>query len=258
MPRPASAASAARRGAAGAIGVAGRAAFAAATSRSATRRARRSGAYTTKDTYSFVTAPDAAPAEDHPDQPTETSKLAPGYIFTANFYDLNYPPITGQSGPLILDDKLQPVWFKPVPVKDVVRQPRLQSYEGKPALSWWQGIVTNTGATETGEDIVVNQHYQTIAKLHGVDGWKLTLHEFVISGDDAWVTANKDIPYDLSPSAAPTTARSIDSAVQEYNLKTGKLLYSWDALDHIPPGDSYATCRPTASRGTPTTSTRST
>jgi len=29
---------------------------------------------------------------------------------------------------------------------------------GKPALSWWQGIVTNTGATVTGEDIVVNDH----------------------------------------------------------------------------------------------------
>ncbi len=28
--------------------------------------------------------------------------------------------------------------------------------------------------------------------------------------------------------------------MQEYNLKTGKLLRSWDALDHIPLGDSYA------------------
>ena len=40
-------------------------------------------------------------------------QLAPGYIFTANFYDLNYPPMVGQSGPLILDDQLQPVWFQP-------------------------------------------------------------------------------------------------------------------------------------------------
>ena len=31
------------------------------------------------------------------------AQLAPGYIFTANFYDLNEPPIVGQSGPLILD-----------------------------------------------------------------------------------------------------------------------------------------------------------
>ena len=32
----------------------------------------------------------------------------------------------------------------------------------------------------------------------------------------------------------------IDSAVQEYDLKTGKLLRNWDALDHIPLSDSHA------------------
>jgi Arylsulfotransferase (ASST) len=33
----------------------------------------------------------------------------------------------------------------------------------------------------------------------------------------------------------------IDSAVQEYDLKTGRLLYTWDALKHIPLSESYAT-----------------
>jgi hypothetical protein len=32
----------------------------------------------------------------------------------------------------------------------------------------------------------------------------------------------------------------VDSAVQEYSLKTGRLLYSWDALDHIPLSDSQS------------------
>jgi len=32
----------------------------------------------------------------------------------------------------------------------------------------------------------------------------------------------------------------IDSAVQEYDLRTGKLIHSWDALDHIPLSDSRA------------------
>ena len=43
----------------------------------------------------------------------------PATCCTANFYDLNAPPIVGQSGPLILDNHLQPVWFQPVP-EDVV------------------------------------------------------------------------------------------------------------------------------------------
>jgi EmrB/QacA subfamily drug resistance transporter len=199
------------------------------------------GAYRTTDTYSYVTAPGLHPPKIRTDQKTLTAALAPGYIFMANFYNVNYPPITGQSGPLILNDKMQPVWFKPVPIDDVAGNLAPQTYEGKPALSWWQGIVTNTGATETGEDIVVNQHYKTVATLRGKDGWKLTLHEFVIRGNDAWVTANKDIPYDLSRYGGAYNGAIEDSAVQEYDLRTGRLLFSWDAIDHIPPGDSYAT-----------------
>jgi hypothetical protein len=63
----------------------------------------------------------------------------------------------------------------------------------------------------------------------------------VISGHDAWVTANKDIPRNLSANGGAYNGALTDSAVQEYDLRTGKLLYSWDALDHIPLNDSWAT-----------------
>jgi EmrB/QacA subfamily drug resistance transporter len=198
------------------------------------------GAYATRGTYSFVSAPSLHPPKLRSIHPTASGKLAPGYIFTANFYDLNEPPIVGQSGPLILDDNLQPVWFEPVPERVAAANLSLQTYDGKPALAWWQGVVTNTGATESGEDVVVNQHYQTVATLKGADGWVLTLHALAISGDDAWVTADKNIPKNLSRYGGAYNGALIDSAVQEYNIKTGKLLRTWDALDHIPLGDSYA------------------
>jgi EmrB/QacA subfamily drug resistance transporter len=199
------------------------------------------GAYTTRGAYSFVTAPSLHPPILHRGSASATGQLAPGYIFTTNFYNLNYPPLVGQSGPLILDDKLQPVWFQPVPEKLVASNLSLQTYEGKPALAWWQGVVTSTGATESGEDVVVNQHYQTVARIRGSYGWKLTLHAIVISGEDVWVTANKNLAKNLSSYGGAYNGAMIDSAVQEYNLKTGKLLFNWDALDHIPLGDSRAT-----------------
>ena len=201
------------------------------------------GAYSTEHAYSFVTAPSLHPPIIKTDQATATGQLAPGYIFTANFYDLNNPPIFGQSGPLILDHRsLQPVWFRPVPESVVASNLSLQTFDGKPALAWWQGRVTNTGSTESGEDVVVNQRYQTVATLTGKHGWKITLHEFVIRGQDAWVTANKDIPINLSRYGGAYNGAVTDSAVQEYDLRTGKLLYSWDAMknQHIPLGDSYA------------------
>ncbi|TMK98330.1 MAG: MFS transporter [Actinobacteria bacterium] len=198
------------------------------------------GAYTTSGAYSFVTAPTLHPPVIHRIRGAPTGQLAPGFIFTANFYDLNEPPIVGQSGPLILDRRLEPVWFQPVPEKVVAANLSLQSYHGRPALAWWQGAVTNTGATESGEYVVVDQHYQAIARLKAKDGWVLTLHELLIDGDHAWVTANKNIAMNLSKYGGAYNGALIDSAVQEYDLKTGKLLRNWDALDHIPLSESRA------------------
>jgi hypothetical protein len=198
------------------------------------------GSYVTDSTYRYASAPDLHPPIIRAEMPTATSKLAPGYIFTANFYDLNHPPMRGQSGPLILDNRLQPVWFRPVPIQDVAGNLSLQIYNGEPVLTWWQGTITTTGDTETGEDVIVDQHYRPVATLKATGGWILTLHEILIRGHYAWVTANKNIPRNLSRYGGAYNGALIDSAVQEYDLRNGKLVYSWDALDHIPLSDSRA------------------
>jgi EmrB/QacA subfamily drug resistance transporter len=199
------------------------------------------GAYTTNGAYTYASAPGLHPPVITSHVSTSSKYLAPGFIMMANFYDLNYPPMVGQSGPLILDHKLQPVWFKPVPVNQVAGNLSLQTYHGKPVLAWWQGLITNTGATESGKYVIVDQHYRPLATLRATNGWVLTLHELAIRGDDAWVTANKNIPMNLSKYGGAYNGALIDSAVQEYNLKTGKLIRSWDALDHIALGDARAT-----------------
>ena len=165
--------------------------------------------------------------------------LASGYVMLANFYDLTAGPIAGQSGPLILDDRLQPVWFRPLPTDVVASNLSVQTYEGKPALAWWQGAITSTGATESGEDVLVDQHYRTVATLTGAGGWVLTLHAFQVQGDVAWVTANKNIPMNLTKYGGAKNGAVVDSAVQKYDLRSGRLIYSWDALDHIPLSDSH-------------------
>ncbi len=198
------------------------------------------GAYTTANTYSYVSAPDLHPPVIKADGPVDQSALAPGYMLLANFYDISTPPMDGQSGPLILNNNLQPVWFQPVPKNVVASDLSEQTYEGKPVLSWWQGVITSTGATQSGEYVVVNDHYQTVATLRGADGWVPTLHSLVIVGQDAWVTANKNLPMNLASYGGSVDGAITDSAVQEYDLRTGKLLYTWDALKHIPFGDSYA------------------
>jgi hypothetical protein len=198
------------------------------------------GAYTTKGAQSYVSAPSLHPPKIVSNAPLASDKLAPGYLLTANFYHVVRPPIVGQSGPLILDNHLQPVWFKPVPEDVIASNLSLQTYEGKPALAWWQGVVTNAGTTESGEYVVVDQHYRTVARLKGRNGWILTLHSLLIDGDHAWVTANRNLARDLSAYGGTYNGTLVDSAVQEYDLKTGKLLRTWDALKHISLDDSHS------------------
>jgi len=200
------------------------------------------GQYTTAGAYTFVTAPGLHPPIVKRVQPVAHATLAPGYVFATNFYDLNKAPIVGQSGPMILDRNLQPVWFLPVPESVVASNLTLQSYQGKPVLGWWQGRVTNTGATETGEDVVVDEHYRPVARVKATDGWVLTLHELQIDSEGhLWATAEKNIPKDLASYGGAYNGALADAAVQEYDLRTGKLIRSWDALDHIPLHESQAT-----------------
>ncbi|MDE3134074.1 MAG: aryl-sulfate sulfotransferase, partial [Acidobacteriota bacterium] len=161
-------------------------------------------------------------------------------IMVANFYDLTQHPMVGQSGPLILGGNLQPIWFEPVPTNVVANNLEAQTYAGRPVLSWWQGDVTATGQITSGEDVVVNQHYQKIATLRGADGWVLTMHEFSIRGHYAWVTANKNVPAQLARYGGVNGGAMIDSAVQEYDLRSGRLVYSWVASRHISPAASEA------------------
>jgi hypothetical protein len=192
------------------------------------------GAYTTRGAYSFVSAPGLHPPIVRADI-REPGSLAKGYIFTADFYDPSVPgTMVGQSGPLILDQRLSPVWFQPVPENMIAGNLSLQTYEGQPVLAWWQGVVNGDGATTSGEYVVVDQHYRTVARLRGTGGWVLDLHEIAIRGANAWVTANKSVHVNLSRYGGARNGMLIDSAVQEYNLETGKLLRSWDALHHIP------------------------
>jgi hypothetical protein len=175
-------------------------------------------------------------------------KLAPGYFLISNFKNLGVThtdgspvPMTGQGGPIIYDRSLQPVWIHGVPSNKYGLNFRSQSYNGKPALSWWEGNITKTGDVLSGEDFVVNQHYKIVAKLVATGGWKLSQHEFAITdGHFAWVTAYRDISMDLRPFGGSAGGKLTDCAVQEYDLSTGKLVYNWDALKHIPLQDSEA------------------
>jgi hypothetical protein len=108
------------------------------------------GAYTSRGAYTFVSAPTLHPPIVQADL-RQSGRLAKGYVFLANFHDPSNPAtMVGQSGPLILDQRLAPVWFHPVPEHDLAGNLSLQTYQGRLALAWWEGAINDDGVTRAG------------------------------------------------------------------------------------------------------------
>jgi hypothetical protein len=59
-----------------------------------------------------------------------SAATAPGLIFIA-------PKASGAQGPEIIDDRGRPVWFHPLPGGQEADDFRVQTYNGKPVLTWW-------------------------------------------------------------------------------------------------------------------------
>jgi hypothetical protein len=202
------------------------------------------GGFTTKGAWSFVSAPRVHPPRLQTRSHVARGKLAPGSFLLTNFPNLAVKgPMTGQGGPLIVDSRLSPVWFHSVGTSTVSGDLQQETLDGKPVLVWWQGVITNTGATSSGEVEIVDQHYRTVAALRaqgpvgctGVACWKISIHDAVISGDDIWVTVYRNVPnQNLAPYGGSSHATVYDAGVQEYSLSTPSkpvLMRTWDALN---------------------------
>jgi len=159
---------------------------------------------------------------------------------------------TGQTGTYITDVDGNPVWFKPVPDSSVTNLGfRVQTYQGKPVLTTWQGTAAGSpeyqnlpmASPEPGACFYIyDQNYQVIKTVSAVDGWTSDLHEFVLtpSGTALFLTF-KTVAKDLTPYGGPKDGFVGDYGIQEIDLATGELVFSWDMLEHISLKDSYET-----------------
>jgi hypothetical protein len=184
---------------------------------------------TPNDARGFHSSPNLHPVAITVDK--NSDHTAPGYIFLA--------PQAGpiQNGPMIVDSHGNLVWFKPVPRNDVVTDFRVQEYDGKPVLTWWQGS-WNAG-TGRGVDEIYNTNYQPVATVRAANGVDADLHEFTItSANTALVTSYYPVRWNASQVHGSKNAIVFDCVVQEIDIPTGLVLFQWDSLDHVPVTDS--------------------
>jgi len=142
-------------------------------------------------------------------------------------------PGPGQYGPLIYTPQGRLVWFGELSGGQTAENLSEQTYEGRPALTWWKGRVLSLGFGQ-GEDIVMNSAYQTVARIPGANGLQADLHDFQIAPSDvAYITAYNPIRCDLSAVRGARNGAIVDTAIQEIDMKTGLVRWEWHSLDHV-------------------------
>lgn len=139
---------------------------------------------------------------------------------------------TKPGGPMIVNGQGQLVWFDPLPPTVNSTDLKVQEFNGKPVLTWWQGQIDQ--GLGYGEDIIMNSSYQVVDVVKAGNGYAADLHEFLLGpGETAWITAASPIQWDLRPAGGAKDGAAMDSIVQELDLRSGNVLFSWHSLDHI-------------------------
>jgi hypothetical protein len=167
------------------------------------------------------------------DSPEALASADPGYLF------LGPGPVSlkgsQQFGPLIVDHRGTPVWFRPLPHGLQVTNFAQWEYRGEPVLAWWQGKIEQTGYGQ-GEAIVLNRAYREVARVRAAGGRSMDLHALTVTPEGtALFTCYPDtVPMDLSSIGGPRDSQVRESIIQEVDIATGRLVHEWRGLQHIP------------------------
>ena len=151
-----------------------------------------------------------------------------------------------RTGPLIIDNYGRARFYHITPKGQSANGLRVQTYQGKPVLTWAERPpITSAGGIYGGDkrkmfNAIMDQHYKVLRKVQAKGTGVFTdLHDFVITPQNtALVLGYRFVTRDLRKYGFSQRAKVIDCLVQEIDLKTGKVLLNWSSVDHVPLSDS--------------------
>jgi arylsulfotransferase ASST len=184
----------------------------------------------------------AAAARHHaatPTKPPPVTVLSNGHTLSSDDVFLTPTSDTPQAqaayanGAEILSHSGHRLWWHAAPAGDSDADLRVQRYEGKPVLTYWEG--TGLGGLSIGTDYILNQHEKVIATVRAGNGLTTDGHEFLLAPHGrAWIISYDTATANLSSIGGAPDQTVIDGIVQEIDVKTGKVLFSWNSADHVP------------------------
>ena len=179
-------------------------------------------------TQHFHTMPGLAPAIVHA---TGDSDQSSGDIFLT-------PNDGHQNGPTILNSRGQLVWFDHIGSLSVYNL-EVETYRGRPALTWWQGKFAG-GHGVDGTGVIANSSYQIVKKVRAGHGYTSDLHEFQITPQGtAFLDCYVPVHANLTSQGGSANGTVLDAVVQKIDIRTGRVLWEWHSLGHVPLSASY-------------------
>lgn len=162
------------------------------------------------------------------------SASSPPYIFLSV---RNYlASARSHAGLMILDRLGRLIWFMPVAAAPFNFS--VQSYRGRPVLTWWEGnLLYDYGE---GTDEIADSSYVTQRTIRAGHGLRADLHELVLtSRGTALITAYQTVTANLSAAGGSAKGQVVAGHAQEIDVATGKVLFDWNSLGPISYSESY-------------------
>jgi hypothetical protein len=143
-----------------------------------------------------------------------------------------------QQGVMLVDRLGRLVWFEPAALGQKPFDLKVQTYQGKPALTWWEGtLIADFGS---GKARIADTTFKTIKTVSAANGLTMDLHEFTITSTGAGLaTAYHETTADLTALMGAKQGRIATCHAQVLDLATGKATFDWNSLQHVAPAESY-------------------
>ena len=178
----------------------------------------------------FVSRPDLTPpgvtVTSAPGRPSH-----PGYIFLSPRAVAGTSQPASTQGLMIIDVKGDLIWWRPMTAANAAAfNFRVQTYQGRPVLTWYQGTVGFSYGV-AGAGVIADSTYRTIATTGAAGGLGTDLHEFLITPEDtALVTAYESV----------NGGKLLISHAQEVSIGSHvELLWDWPSYPAVSPALSY-------------------
>ncbi len=151
-----------------------------------------------------------------------------------------------QDGPMVIDKHGRLIYFQPYahPAFDT----NVQIYRGKPTLTYWTGEVIDGHGEGTAR--VLDEGYGEFITIPQLQNMRPDLHELQLTTrGTAYITAYSWEPANLTAVGGAAQGHVINGYVYEVDLATRKVVWSWNAYEHVGLEESYVAAPQSAAVG---------